>query len=255
MPETITLLGVTMALGPKILAAAAAVFIAGIIRGFTGFGSALLIVPALAMLFGPVEAVVIEVLLEIPVSLGLLSAAAQVAERKTVLPMLGMFVVFVPVGTALLSVIDPDIAKICISMFVLAMVLILSKQSSMAALLSPRASLISGAISGVSQGMTGMAGPLFATALMARGETARLTRANIIVVAAAIIAISVVSFAAFGLITRRTLVLALVTSPAMLLGVWAGAVLFRRMSHRNLRGAILIFLALTAVTTLLQALA
>lgn len=254
MPETITLLGVTMVLGPKVLAAVVAVFIAGVIRGFTGFGSALLIVPALAMLFGPVEAVVIEILLEIPVSLGLLWAAARVAERRTVLPMLGMFVLFVPVGTVLLTVINPDIVKICISVFVLTMVLILSQQARMATLVSPRASLVSGAISGVSQGMTGMAGPLFATALMARGEAARLTRANIIVVAAAIIAISVVSFAAFGLITRRTLVLALVTSPAMLLGVWAGAALFRHLSHWNLRGAILIFLAMTAVASLFQAL-
>ena len=39
------------------------VLIAGIIRGFTGFGSALLAVPALATIYGPVEAVVIEVLI------------------------------------------------------------------------------------------------------------------------------------------------------------------------------------------------
>jgi uncharacterized membrane protein YfcA len=254
MPEMITLLGVAMPLGPKVFAAVAVVFVAGVIRGFTGFGSALLIVPALAVLYGPVEAVVIEILLESPVSLGLLWGAIRVAERKTVLPMLGMFLLFVPVGTVLLTTISPDIVRICISVFVLTMVAILSLQTRMVALVSPKVTLIAGMVSGVAQGMTGMAGPLFATALLARGESARLTRANIIVMAAAIIAISVVSFASFGLISRRTLVLAMVTSPAMLSGVWMGAVLFGRLSHWNLRGGILVFLAVTALATLFQAL-
>ena len=96
MPETITILNATIDLDSKLLLLFVVVYIAGIIRGFTGFGSALLTVPALAVLYGPVEAVIIEVLIEIPVSLGLLPVVLRKAERKTVLPMLLMFIVFVP---------------------------------------------------------------------------------------------------------------------------------------------------------------
>jgi uncharacterized membrane protein YfcA len=39
------------------------VYFSGIIRGYTGFGSALLTVPALAILFGTVQAVSIEILI------------------------------------------------------------------------------------------------------------------------------------------------------------------------------------------------
>ena len=53
------------------------VYFSGIIRGYTGFGSALLTVPALAILFGPVQAVAIEILIEIPVSIGLLPKAIK----------------------------------------------------------------------------------------------------------------------------------------------------------------------------------
>ena len=55
------------------------IFVAGIIRGFTGFGSALIAVPTLAYLYGPAAAVVIEVLIEIPVVLYLLPAAIRAA--------------------------------------------------------------------------------------------------------------------------------------------------------------------------------
>ena len=53
------------------------VYFSGIIRGYTGFGSALLTIPALAVLFGPVQAVAIEILIEIPVSIGLLPKAMK----------------------------------------------------------------------------------------------------------------------------------------------------------------------------------
>ena len=68
------------------------VYFSGIIRGYTGFGSALLTVPALAILFGPVQAVAIEILIEIPVSIGLLPKAIKSFEKKTVLPILLTFV-------------------------------------------------------------------------------------------------------------------------------------------------------------------
>jgi len=95
------------------------VYFSGIIRGYTGFGSALLTVPALAILFGPVQAVAIEILIEIPVSIGLLPKAMKSFEKKTVLPILLTFVIFVPLGTFLLILIDPNIVKIVISLFVL----------------------------------------------------------------------------------------------------------------------------------------
>jgi uncharacterized membrane protein YfcA len=246
--------GIELDFDTRFFALMAIVFIAGIIRGFTGFGSALLAVPALAVLYGPKQAVVIEVLIEVPVVLGLIPTALREAERKTVLPILGMFAIFVPVGALLLTVINPVHVKIIISIFVLSAVGVMSQQSRLVGLVSPRANYIIGAFSGMTQGLTGMAGPLFATALVARGENATLTRANISALAAGIIALSVVSFVALGLVTRETVLYALLASPAILLGVWTGARLFRRFAHQNLRGPILVFLALTALWTLYQTL-
>lgn len=100
--------GISIELDPHFFAMMAIVFIAGIIRGFAGFGSALLAVPALAVLYGPAQAIVIEVLIEIPVVLGMSPIAIREAKRETVQPMLLMFVAFVPLGTLLLTIINPD---------------------------------------------------------------------------------------------------------------------------------------------------
>lgn len=255
MQQILDLPAAGIELSLKLVALVVIVYLAGIIRGFAGFGSALLVVPALSVLFGPVQAVVIEVLVEIPISLGLLPTVIREAERRTVVPMLLMFVVFVPVGALLLTVTDPQIIRILISVFVLAMVLVLWQQRKMAAMLSSRATLGVGAVAGVAQGLTGMAGPLFVTALMARGEAPALTRANIIALAGGLIAISAVSFWIFGLIHPGTLAYAALATPAILAGVWTGSWAFRKLSHWNIRAMILVFLAAIALITLWQNLA
>lgn len=230
------------------------VFLAGIIRGFTGFGSALLAVPALALIYGPVQAVVIEVLIEIPVALGLLPATIKDADRKTVFPMLIMFVLFVPLGALLLKVTNPDYLKICISLFVLFAVGLLWQQVRFTHLFTPKTNYIVGAISGTTQGMTGMAGPFFATVLIARGESGERTRANITALAAGIILLSVISFATLGLLTAELAFFALLACPSILMGVGVGALIFRRFKGIPLREVILVFLAITAIFTLVATL-
>lgn len=230
------------------------VFVAGIVRGFTGFGSALLAVPALAVIYGPVQAVVIEVLIEIPVCLGLLPTAFRHAERRTIVPMLIMFMIFVPVGAILLTVVNPDLLKIVISFFVLLAVALMWQQPRIAGLISPKMNYAVGALSGATQGLTGMAGPLFATAIIARGENSNGTRANISSLACGIILFSVVSFGFFGLITAELAFYAFLACPGILLGVWIGSRLFHKYGGPKLREVILCFLAITAVFTLFDAL-
>jgi uncharacterized protein len=230
------------------------VYFSGIIRGYTGFGSALLTVPALAILFGPVQAVAIEILIEIPVSIGLLPTAYKNFEKKTVVPILIAFLIFVPLGTFLLILIDPNIVKVIISLFVLFSVYLLSQQSQIKSLVSVKANYVIGALSGLTQGLTGMAGPIFATAILAKGDNSLITRANIVMLSAAIIGLSVTSFFIFGLITNQTIFYALMASPAILLGAWTGSVLFEKYSSKNFKTVMLCVLIVSALFTLLDSL-
>lgn len=252
MPESITVLGAPISLNIDLVILFLVVFLAGIIRGFAGFGSALLTVPALAMLYGPAQAVVIEVLIEIPISIGLIRVALKESDKKVVMPMLATFIVCVPAGAVFLKVVDTEIMKIIISLLVIIMVIIISLQSRLVIFATRYGVIFAGATSGIAQGMTGMAGPIYATALLARGDNPALTRANILAITAGIIAISVASYLAVGLITTETLIYAAITTPSILIGTWTGVYLFRRFSHWNLRIIILIFLLTIATVSLVD---
>ncbi len=254
MPDTITLLGTSIALDGALLFLWFIIFVAGIIRGFTGFGSALIAVPTLAYLYGPAAAVVIEVLIEIPVVLYLLPAAIRAAHRPTILPMLAMFLLCVPLGAGLLTLIDPKPMKIALSIIVLVAVILLIKQSRLANLMTPRTTLLAGALAGASQGLTAIASPIFAVAMIARNDTATTTRANIILLAGALIMLSLTSYIFLGLATASTFAHALLAAPALILGVITGTHLFKRFAHLNLRPVFLILITAIALATLAQAL-
>ena len=78
------LLGPVSSTGLAIVAGT--VLLAGFIRGFVGFGAALIIVMVLSAVFGPVMAVPAANLTGLPATLQLLPAAVRDSERGFVLP-------------------------------------------------------------------------------------------------------------------------------------------------------------------------
>lgn len=230
-----------------------AVVVGGIVRGFTGFGSALIVIPALTVVFDPLQAVVMHSIMEIPVILGLAPTAIRGADRRVVVPMILILVITTPIGAAVLSTINVDLLKIVISVAVLGMVAMLAMQRQVFALIGQRGTLMGAAAGGVIQGATGVGGPPIVTTLMARGDGPDVSRANVIAVMSSVIAISIVSFAAFGLITRETLVTGGLAGPVCLLATLAGMYAFRVFGGRHHRRITLVVLALTALETLLVA--
>ena len=229
-------------------------FLAGVLRGFNGFGSALLSVPALSFVLDPAHAVVIATLTEIPVVLLLLPTVRRHANRSTTLPMILAFMIFVPIGAFALTSIDPTPMKIALCLFVLGMLGVLAKQDNIAAFMNRKTLIVAGALAGFSQGLTAVASPIFATAMIARGEDTQTTRANIIALAAVLIALSLISFGWLGLLTMQALVTAALVLIPLTVGVFCGQSLFNRASHLNLRPLFLGLVALTATSTLIQAL-
>lgn len=75
-----------------------AVVLGGVIRGFTGFGAALVIVPIVAIVYDPKTAIALHALIEIPSIMQLLPDATRDCARKTVVPMLFAVLVSLPAG-------------------------------------------------------------------------------------------------------------------------------------------------------------
>ena len=238
---------------PRFGLALVAIIAGGLIRGFTGFGSALVIIPTLALLFGPREAVVMHSIMEIPVVIALMPNALKNAQSSITTPMVLTLALTTPIGATVLAFIDAGLLKIMISAVILCMVALLAFQRQVSAFLSRASAMAAGAVGGLLQGATGIGGPPIVLALMARGDNARVSRANIIVVASVVVIASFLSFLAFGLITTKILILGAIASPLSVATTYLGTVLFKQVGSVTHRNVTLVVLACTAVWTLITA--
>ena len=91
------------AIGPilgdwSLLAAILATAVAGVMRGYSGFGTAVILAPIYSLLWGPRAGIPVMLLMELLVSLQLLPGAIKDADRRVVLPLGGAAAVATPMG-------------------------------------------------------------------------------------------------------------------------------------------------------------
>ncbi|MCE2762586.1 MAG: TSUP family transporter [Acetobacteraceae bacterium] len=94
--------------GINIWAALGVTFVAGLMRGFAGFGSAMLMAPIFAMLFGSADMVVTVVAIELIVSFQLFPQVRQHADWKLLTPMSIAACAAMPLGVWLLANVDKN---------------------------------------------------------------------------------------------------------------------------------------------------
>ncbi len=96
-----------------------AVFLAAVVRGFSGFGFSLLAVSALTLFYAPAEVVPAVFLLEVAASLHLLPSIWKDIHWRSLLPLIIGCLVATPVGAYLLANIPAGPMQIALSVFVL----------------------------------------------------------------------------------------------------------------------------------------
>ena len=104
-----------MSLDSNLLLMAVVVAVAGIVRGFSGFGAGLIMVPTLSLLVDPVLAVPLVVLMEAVAGLQLVPGAIQSVQWRTVAPMGIAACLSIPLGSRVLASLDPATMRIGIS--------------------------------------------------------------------------------------------------------------------------------------------
>ena len=93
--------------------------IAGVVRGFSGFGAGLVLAPSLALLLGPRVGLPVMIVLEIVASVRLVPEAYRNCRWSLVLPLGGAAVTTIPLGVLLLQVLDPTLLQQGIALLVL----------------------------------------------------------------------------------------------------------------------------------------
>lgn len=232
------------------LIAAATVLLAGMVRGFSGFGSAMIMVPVLAVLYGPVKAVPIGLVLEMAVSLPLLPAAARMVDWRRIGVLLVAACAIVPLGIWLLHTLEAGIVPWILSGFVLSGVLLLATGFRYRGRPGIAATVATGMLSGLMNGLSGMGGPPVVFFYLAGADGAAISRASFIIYFTIVDLFALIVFALIDSYDLDGLILALVLSVPFVLGGLIGARLFGRASERFYRMVALAILLAIAVGTL-----
>lgn len=243
----ISWLGLTVS---ALLAVWAAVFVAATVRGLTGFGLAIVLVPLLGLVVPPERAVLMSILLAIMMGPLGYRAARRSLERSVICPIVLAAMATAPIGLFLLVITPPTIASITI-----AGVAVLS----FGLLVSPRSAkpppgrmpmVLTGMASGLLGGFGGMPGPPVILYFVRSGIPRHTARDAMIV----IFFWSPVTVAVAALIANRfdltMLFTALSGAPALLAGNAVGTVLFGRAPDRIWRALTLLIIAAAAFGSL-----
>jgi uncharacterized protein len=229
------------------LAICAVAFVAGTARGFSGFGSALIFMPLASSFALPRLVAALLLIIDFIAAAPLLPNAWQQANRKATAIIVAGALVGVPVGTYLLSRLDPVTTRWIISGFVFALLMLLLSGWRYRGKDHVPVALGIGALSGFCSGLAQTGGPPIVGYWLGRPVASKVARANIVLFFGASDFFSTVSYAASGLITREALLFALVVGPVYALGVGIGSLLFGRASENLFRGICYALIALSVV--------
>jgi hypothetical protein len=227
-----------------------AVFIAGIFRGFSGFGTGMILVPILSLIYEPVVAVVTVVLLELVPALQLLRASILNCHWQSVLPMAVISALTVPLGAFLLVTIDANTMRILIALLVLACVMVLSTGWRYKKDTGYKTSAVTGLTSGLITGATSLGGLPAILYYMSSKHSARVARASMIIFLLITTIITLVTYTAHGIISKDILVTSGWLVPFFIIAISIGEQLFGRVSEPLFRAITLSMMGSVSVVML-----
>ncbi len=226
-----------------LLTALGVTLVAGLMRGFAGFGSAMLMAPIFAILFGSAEMIVTVVAIELVVSLQLFPQVRGHADWKTLAPMSIAACAAMPAGVWLLASVDKNTIVTGVSAIIVGFVVLMWTGWKYHGKRSPVASVAVGAISGAMMATTSVGGPPVLLYLLSGNDSPKVNRANIVTYYFLTQFLLIVIVLATGVAGWNALARAVVLFPVMILGAYTGGRMFHGLAserlYRNVALAIL----------------
>jgi uncharacterized membrane protein YfcA len=217
------------------LAICAVAFVAGTARGFSGFGAALIFMPLASSMAAPRLIAALLLVIDFVAAAPLIPNAWRDADRRATAVMVAGALIGVPLGTLLLSRLDPVTTRWIISAFVVALLMLLLSGWRYRGKDHAAIAVAIGAASGLCSGLAQTGGPPIVGYWLGRPIPSAIARANILLFFAASDIFSVVSYSLAGLITADVLRFACLVGPLYGAGVWLGAAMFGKTSEALFR--------------------
>lgn len=202
---------------------------ASAMTAYAGFGGALVMVPLLTFLLGPVQAVALTGLCSFVGLVHVIPGVVKLVRWAEVLPVvLGLFV-SVTVASHFLVTASPETIRLWMGIFILLAAAILMSDLKYAGPRGVVPSMAVGAVTGGIMGGVGVpAGPVLVIYYLASSETAAVQRANILISIWLLLSVMVANLVLHDAIETTTFLRAVFTVPASILGAFLGQYLFRK---------------------------
>ena len=229
---------------------AAAALVAGVCRGFAGFGLSALVVTSFTLVLPPAQVVPIALLMEAISSLIMLRHTwAEIRWQFLGWLLLGA-VVGTPAGVAMLHFAAPDVVRIVISLLVLIASILLWRGLTLRWHGGKAPVLGVGLFSGAANGTASLGGLPVAVFLMAAAFPPAAVRATLSIYFLLLNTYGIGALAVSGLVTSTTLARGALFTLPIAVGIFIGHLFFHRTSPEAFRGVVLILLALLALAGL-----
>jgi uncharacterized membrane protein YfcA len=239
---------------PRLAYAMAVVLLAGIVRGFAGFGFSALTVAGMSLFFSPAQVVPAVFVLEVLASISMLRAVWRDIDWDWLKPLLLGNAVAIPLGVWMLAVIAEAPLRAAVSLVILTAAILLLTGFHPPWKDSPALRLSTGFVSGVLNGLAAIGGMAVAVMLFATTIAGAAARATLVALFFATDLYSLAWAGWHGLLDAKLLVWAAWLAIPMLLGIAIGSRHFLKVDEAGFRRGVLRVLAAIAALGLVRSL-
>ena len=155
-----------------------AALVAGLVRGFSGFGTAMIYLPVAGAFLSPVWALTSLLAMDLIAPLSILRKVAKDAYLPDLARLAAGCALCVPIGVALLVLLDPDVFRYIVSAVALILLTLLASGVRYRGKLTPPLVYGTGGIGGLLGGLVGIPGPPVILLYMASTLPPSAIRAN-----------------------------------------------------------------------------
>jgi uncharacterized protein len=239
---------------PTLALASGIIFLAAIVRGYSGFGFSLLAITALSLILTPAQVIPAIFLLEVAASLHLLPSIWKDVHWGSIAFLMAGTLIGTPLGVYALATLPQAQMTVALACFVLIATLLLWRGFTLKSMPSNPATLAVGTATGLANGAFGIGGPPVVLFYFASPAGHVAGRASLIAYFLFADLVGLGFLARQGLVTKDAGVLAVIFLPALLAGICRGSRSFKSADPERFRKIVLVILACLALLTAAKAL-
>jgi len=229
-----------------------AVFMAGLIRGFAGFGLSAIVMASVAIIIPPIELIPMCYLLEGAASLAMFRGGMANANMKIVWILVVCSAIGVPIGLFATTSIDIDLSRKLALSLILALTMAQFFKLRPRILATRKGLYLSGVTAGLATGLASVGGMVIALHVLASEAPPKQMRASLVMFLCISMVTSLVYLIAYDVMSMQAVWRGVLLAPVVLLGAFLGIWLFRPAYEHLYKVACLTLLTLLSATGLIS---